>query len=200
MFTCLSANKRWRPDIALALMIALTCNTPGSLYAADEAPAPSARDVQSRKFPKPISEVVATIQERMEASGGKCYITVSYYPEGEGNHTGVGSCKFEVSDKPTMLDKVAKGANFIPLVGSLVAMGVSATSDAIKDKEKESFVSIIRFEAIGSAKAETQVRMRAFTGKQKQVSEDRYYKELFERLADAMLCTASELSLNEIEQ
>ncbi len=173
---------------------------PRAAHAGDEVNASSARDIQSRKFPKPISEVVATIQERMEASGGKCYITVSYYPEGEGNHTGVGTCKFEVTDKSNMLDRVAKGANFIPLVGSLLSLGVSATSDAIKDKEKESFISIIRFEAVGSAKADTQVRMRAFTAKQKQVSEDRYYKELFALLADAMLCTARELSLNEIAQ
>ncbi len=186
------------PLLGCTLMLLLAL--PVHVRAAEEPSQQAPRDVQSRKFPKPISEVVVTIQERMEASGGKCYITVSYYPEGEGNHTGVGSCKFEASDKPTVLDKVAKGANFIPLVGSLVSMGVSATSDAIKDKEKESFISIIRFEAIGSAKAETQVRMRAYTAKQKQINEDRYYKELFERLADAMLCTASELSLNEIEQ
>ena len=179
------------------------CATLGLLMpaaACAEEPTPtSLREVQSRKFPKPIHELITVIRERMEEAGGKCHITVSYYPEGEGHHSGVGSCKFSPPEGPSTLDKMAKGANFIPLVGTLVSMGLNATSEAIKDKEKESFVSSIRFEAVGTSKTETTLRMRALTSRQKMIVEAAYYKELFSRIEEASLCLATELTLNDQE-
>jgi hypothetical protein len=166
---------------------------------AEESPQSSLRELQSRKFPKPIHEMISAIRERMEEAGGKCHITVSYYPEGEGQHSGVGSCKFTPPEGPSTLDKVAKGANFIPLVGTLVSMGLNATSEAIKDKEKESFISSIRFEAVGTSKTETTLRMRALTSRQKMVVDGAYYKELFSRIEEASRCLATELTLNDHE-
>ncbi len=166
---------------------------------AEETAPSSLREMQSRKFPKPIHELISVIRERMEEAGGKCHITVSYYPEGEGNHSGVGSCKFTPPDAPSTLDKMAKGANFIPLVGTLVSMGLNATSEAIKDKEKEHFVSSIRFEAVGTSKTETMLRMRAMTSRQKMVVDAAYYKEIFSRVEEASRCMATELTLNDHE-
>ncbi len=184
--------------LAVAAVAVLVLASAGAF--AQETTNPKLRELQSRKLPKPITEVVSAIQGKMEEAGGKCYITVSYYPEGEGHHSGVGNCTFALSDKPSALDRVAKGVSFIPLVGSLVSLGVSATSDAIKDKEKEAFVSTIRFEAIGTAKGETTLRMRAFTARQKMLGDEAYYKELFSKIADSMQCQVSELTLNDIEQ
>ncbi len=164
---------------------------------AEDATPSALRDLQSRKFPKPIHEIVSAIHAKMEEAGGKCHITVSFYPEGEGHHSGVGSCKFAIPENATTLDKMAKGAKFIPLVGTLVSMGLSATSDALKDKEKESFIGNIRFEAVGTSRTETVLRMRAFTTRQKMISDPAYYKELFSRIEEASLCQATELTLND---
>jgi len=158
------------------------------------------REVQSRKFALPITVVVGSLQEKLEEAGGKCYITVSYYPTGEGHNTGVGNCNFSPSDKPTVLDKIARGASFIPLVGAALSWGISSKADSEKDKAKQSFVSVIRFEAIGQSKQETLLRVRAFTSLQKMISDENYYKELFVKIAEATHSTAEALTAQDIDQ
>lgn len=167
---------------------------------AEEVPKDSIRIVQSRRFAVPITNVVSALQEKLEEAGGKCYITVSYYPPGEGHNTGVGNCNFALSDKPSVLDKLARGVSFIPLVGAALSWGISSKSDTEKDKVKDSFVSVIRFEAIGESKYETLLRVRAFTNRQRMISDESYYKELFRKISELTESSAQELTPQEIDQ
>ena len=167
---------------------------------AEDVPKDRVRMVQSRKFAVPITAIVSALQERLEEAGGKCYITVSYYPPGEGHNTGVGNCNFALSDKPSMLDKIARGASFIPLVGAALSWGISSKSDSEKDKAKEAFVSVIRFEAIGESKNQTLLRVRAFTSRQRMISDENYYKELFVKIGEATQARAEEITPQEIDQ
>jgi hypothetical protein len=167
---------------------------------ADEVSKDQIRVVQSRKFAIPITTVVGALQEKLEEAGGKCYITVSYYPPGEGHNTGVGNCNFALSDKPSVLDKLARGASFIPLFGAALSWGISSKADSEKDKAKQSFVSVIRFEAIGQSKQETMLRVRAFTSRQKMISDENYYKELFAKIGEATQSTAEEWTAQDIDQ
>ena len=185
---------RFAPVMAL---LTLSLTQPVS---AEDVSKDRVRVVQSRKFAVPITTVVSALQEKLEEAGGKCYITVSYYPPGEGHNTGVGNCNFALSDKPSMLDKLARGASFIPLVGAALSWGISSKSDSEKDKAKQAFVSVIRFEAIGHAKNETTLRVRAFTSRQKMISDETYYKELFVKIAEATQANAEELTAQDIDQ
>ena len=166
----------------------------------EEVPKDQMRIAQSRRFPTPITSVFSALKEKLEEAGGKCYITVSYYPPGEGHNTGVGNCNFAIPDKPTMMDKIARGASFIPLVGAALSWGISTKADSQKDKVKDTFISVIRFEAIGDSKEETMLRVRAFTSRQRMVNDDAYYKELFAKLGAATHVEAQELTLQDIDQ
>jgi hypothetical protein len=166
---------------------------------AEEVAKDKLRIVQSRKFASPITPVVSALKERLEEAGGKCYITLSYYPPGEGHNTGVGNCNFSLSDKPTTLEKIARGASFIPLLGAALSWSINSKADADKDKYKDSFVSVIRFEAVGHSKTDTVLRVRAFTSRQKMISEENYYKQLFLKIAEAAEAHGEELSAQDID-
>ncbi len=192
--------RKYRAWIPGVLLIGALSGAMANTIAAEELPKDKVRISQSRKFPMPITSVVGALQERLEEAGGKCYITVSYYPPGEGHNTGVGNCNFALSDEPTPLEKIARGASFIPLVGAALSWGISTKADLEKDKARDSFVSVIRFEAIGHSKNETMLRVRAFTSRQRMISNEDYYKELFQKIAEATQAHGEELTAQDIDQ
>ena len=167
---------------------------------AEDLPKDRVRVMQSRKFPMPITPVVGALKEKLEEAGGKCYITVSYYPLGEGHDTGIGNCNFTMPDKPTLMDRIARGASFIPLVGAALSWGISTKADSQKEKARDSFISVIRFEATSGADNQTMLRVRAFTSRQRMVSDDEYYRELFAKLGESARVEVQELSLQDFEQ
>lgn len=179
---------------ALALTATLSVAAAGEELSRDQL-----RVAQSRRFQSPITPVVSALKEKLEEAGGKCYVTLSYYPPGEGHDNGVGNCNFSLSDKPTTLEKIARGASFIPLVGAALSWTITSKADADKDKFKDAFVSVIRFEAVGHSKYETVLRVRAFTTRQRMVSNEAYYKELFLKIAEVTETHAEEVGLQEID-
>ncbi len=192
---CLGASRLVRCVLLAAALAALPANSAW----ADEPSKDRMRVIQSRKFAAAITPVVSALKERLEEAGGKCYITLSFYPPGEGHDTGAGNCNFSLSDKPTTLEKIARGASFIPLVGAALSWTLSSKADADKDKFKDSFVTVIRFEAVGHSNSETVLRTRAFTTRQRMIGDEKYYKELFEKLADAVKVQAEEVSPLDID-
>ena len=185
---------------AQALFITLALTAALSVQAnAEELTKDKLRIAQSRRFPSPITPVISALKEKLEEAGGKCYITLSYYPPGEGHDNGVGNCNFSLSDKPTTLEKIARGASFIPLVGAALSWTINNKADADKDKFKDSFVSVIRFEAVGHSKFETVLRVRAFTTRQRMISEENYYKELFLKISEATQSHAEEVGPQDID-
>lgn len=150
------------------------------------------RMMQTRKFSKPIGEVVEAIKTGGEDAGANCHI---YYTRSIG-HDSTNSNKAEGTCIMAMKQPSDGGAAaFIPFIGGIVSAGAAINSM----KEMKTAIHSIKYEVTSNKPEETILRMRAYSFNQSQITDSAVYSNQFKIIGDALFIKAIELTPSEQE-
>lgn len=157
------------------------------------------RTMQTRKFSKPIDEVIEAIKTGGEDAGYKCQLNVQPVvgPDGKfENSRAQGQC---ILNPKTDSSKqgVAMGAAFIPLFGGLIAAGIQAQATA----EYLDQMHTVKYDLKVDKKdgGAVVLRMRAYNVKQDQITNPEVYSKQFKMYGDALFIQAIEINPAEQE-
>lgn len=157
------------------------------------------RDMQTRKFKKPMAEVVEGIKEGAADTGATCHVMPVFTP---GQVNPMSASRTEVQCqlplKVAQTSGAANAAAFIPFVGAFVAGG--AAINQMQEQEKNfKQIGSLKYAIRSTSDGETIVRMRAYTHKQEQIKQPEVYAKQFKIVGDSLFVQAIELTPGEQE-
>jgi len=167
------------------------------------------RDMQTRKFNKPLNEVLEAVREGGADTGATCQVHAvpdasSIGSKGKPRLRAEGTCSYPMKtvDPTATVTGAAAGAAgaamFIPFIGPLIAGGAALHAANESQKGLESLGSI-KYTMRSLSDNVTVVRMRAYTFKQIQITSPETYAKQFKQIGDSIFVQAIELTPGEQE-
>jgi len=163
------------------------------------------RDMQTRKFNKPLNEVLEAVREGGADAGATCQVHAvpdasSIGSNGKPRLRAEGTCSYPMKRvDPTATAAGAAGAALlIPFIGPFIAGGAALYAANESQKGLESLGSI-KYTMRSLSDNVTVVRMRAYTFKQIQITSPETYAKQFKQIGDSIFVQAIELTPGEQE-
>jgi hypothetical protein len=153
------------------------------------------RTIQTRKFSKPIDEIIEAVKTGGEDAGYRCFLNLipSVGSDGKVDRSRAqGQC---VLNPKASGQGAAMGAAFIPIFGGLISAGLQAQANS----EYLEQMHTIKYEMKGDKDAGVVLRMRAYNVKQDQITNPEVYSKQFKMLGDALFIQAIEINPAEQE-
>lgn len=171
---------------------------PQVAFAQDAQPTPlELRVMQTRKFSKPIADVVEAIKTGGEDAGFQCHLnimpSVTTGPDGNTvvkQDKAQGQC-FKTPSANSRNQEAAIGAAFIPIFGGLISAGMQAKATADYLDQMHTIKYDIRTDGKTGA---TVLRMRAYNLRQEQITKREIYAAQFKIYGEALFIQAIEIN------
>ena len=196
-------NRLHRPCQFMMAIGFVILGVPHAVLAQDAQPTPlELRVMQTRKFSKPIADVVEAIKTGGEDAGFQCHLnimpSVTTGPDGNTvvkQDRAQGQC-FKIPSANTKGQEAAIGAAFIPIFGGLISASMQAKATADYMDQMHSIKYDIRTDGKTGA---TVLRMRAYNMRQEQITKREIYAAQFKMYGEALFIQAIEINPAEQE-